>query len=146
MPVEVNCFILADGAQEADGKLYVLGGGWDRLTVKSLPAPLVTAALAIVLSVPWNEANETIRFEIFLVHEDEAPGPEPWIGGELVTGRPADAVPGMDLPVRLAFPTAGVVLKAIGGHAFVLMVNGQEKARAKFRVVEAPISVTHGSA
>ena len=63
MPVEVNCFILADGAQEAAGKLYVLGGGWDRLIVNTLPTPLITAAIAIVLSVPWNEANETIHFE-----------------------------------------------------------------------------------
>ena len=31
--MEVDWLILADSAQVTGGKLYMLGGGWDRLTV-----------------------------------------------------------------------------------------------------------------
>ena len=44
--------LLADAAQEVNGKLYVLGGGWS-VTGPDLP-PM---AIAIKLDVPWSAAN-----------------------------------------------------------------------------------------
>ena len=44
--------LLCDSAQVADGKLYILGGGWS--FVGPDPAPM---ALAIKVDVPWTEGN-----------------------------------------------------------------------------------------
>jgi hypothetical protein len=36
-PVRVECFMLCDFAREENEKLYIIGGGWDRLTPTELP-------------------------------------------------------------------------------------------------------------
>ena len=53
--------LLADAAQAAEGKLYVLGGGWS-ITGPD-PSPM---ALAIKIEVPWDQANHphTCRLEL----------------------------------------------------------------------------------
>src|SRR5660397_182444 len=35
--ITLDYLLVADGAQVVGGKLYLLGGGWDRLTVPQLP-------------------------------------------------------------------------------------------------------------
>ncbi len=56
----VDCFLLVDSAQVANGKLYILGGGWARLTASSFP---VTRSFetAIRVVVPWTETNRAAR-------------------------------------------------------------------------------------
>ncbi|MGH2780595.1 MAG: hypothetical protein ACRDLA_04090 [Thermoleophilaceae bacterium] len=44
--------LLADAAQTAEGKLYVLGGGW-AITGPD-PSP---SAVAMYIEVPWDQAN-----------------------------------------------------------------------------------------
>ena len=60
--------LLADSAQVADGKLYILGGGWS-LTVPD-PSP---SAVAIKLEVGWNETGREHHWELFLEDADGAP-------------------------------------------------------------------------
>src|SRR3954454_16591088 len=57
--------LLADAAQEVNGKLYVLGGGWS-VTGPDLP-PM---AIAIKLDVPWSAANVQHAFALELIDED----------------------------------------------------------------------------
>ena len=45
--------MLADAAQVAGGKLYVLGGGW---SVLYAPAPF---AIALKIEVPWSVGDDT---------------------------------------------------------------------------------------
>ena len=67
--------LLADAAQEVNGKLYVLGGGWS-VTGPDLP-PM---SIAIKLDVPWNQSVAPHEFTLELVDEDgravppESPG------------------------------------------------------------------------
>jgi len=142
VPLRADCFLIADGAQESGGKLYVLGGGWTEVSVSSIPTRHHLLVLAIVLRVPWGDANAPIQFEIYLVHEDKEPGSTPIVGGELTAGRPPNAVPGDDLPVTLALPVPNLPLEWAGGYAFVLRCNDVEIARAKFRVnLVSPFSI-----
>src|SRR5206468_8578750 len=50
--VRSDFLIIADGAQVADGKLYLLGGAWNRLALPQFPgsAPI---AVALGLMVGW---------------------------------------------------------------------------------------------
>jgi len=57
--------LLADSAQVADGKLYILGGGWT--VMGPLPTP---AAVALLLSVDAHEVNKTHHWELFLEDAD----------------------------------------------------------------------------
>ncbi len=45
--------LLCDSAQVADGKLYVLGGGWSMTGPDPMPS-----AIALKIDVAWNESGE----------------------------------------------------------------------------------------
>ena len=60
--------LLADSAQVADGKLYVLGGGW------SITGPEPTpSAVAIKVGVDSHEFNASHHWELFLEDADGQP-------------------------------------------------------------------------
>src|SRR5262249_54509042 len=48
----VEFFILADYAEAVNGKLYMMGGGWDQSFVKDFSQP-VSFSFAIGIQVPW---------------------------------------------------------------------------------------------
>ena len=60
--------MLADSAQAAEGKLYVLGGGW----TFTGPAPS-PAALAGMVHVPWNRTDTRLSVGFELVDDDGVP-------------------------------------------------------------------------
>ena len=62
--------MLADAAQNADGKLYVLGGGWDVINTAQFPLQLPQVSLVVKLVIPWNEANRQHEFRVDLDDED----------------------------------------------------------------------------
>jgi hypothetical protein len=127
--------LLCDAAEEAGGKLYVLGGGWSQVNVPNTP---LNMALAILLSVPWNEANQPHDFEAVLMTDDgqAVTADEGAIAasGKIEVGRPAGLKPGSDLNVPLALRFNGVVL-APGGYRWELSIDGTQMAIAPFRVL-----------
>lgn len=97
--------LLCDAAQEANGKLFILGGGW---TVTG-PAP-TPSALALKIDVPWDQANRRHRLRLDLVSQDGQPvmvptplgqGPAQ-VTAEFEVGRPPGHPPGTPLAVVLA--------------------------------------------
>lgn len=60
--------LLADSAQVADGKLFILGGGWSITG----PGP-VPSAVAIKVSVDAHEFNTVHHWELFLEDADGRP-------------------------------------------------------------------------
>ncbi|HEV8633688.1 MAG TPA: hypothetical protein VG370_05525 [Chloroflexota bacterium] len=68
--MEVEWLILADAAQVLGGKLFLLGGGWDVLTVNSAFPLQQRCAVAVALRVPWNETNQRHQVEIEIEDED----------------------------------------------------------------------------
>ena len=60
--------LLADSAQVAEGKLYILGGGWS--VIGPDPAP---SAVALKLEVDWHETERTHHWELFLEDADGQP-------------------------------------------------------------------------
>lgn len=116
--------LLADAAQVADHKLYVLGGGLT--AVGPRPQPV---AVALVLTVPWDRANITHQWSLELLDATGAPVPsrdEPLVvRGRFEAGRPAGLAPGSPrtVPLAINFPTMPVV----PGHGYVwlLRVDGR---------------------
>ena len=65
--------MLADAAQVHSGKLFVLGGGFDTITVRSLPAVHRSLTLAMVAEVEPDERQRDLELIIQLVDEDGSP-------------------------------------------------------------------------
>jgi hypothetical protein len=60
--------MLCDSAQVADGKLYVLGGGWSMTGPDPVPS-----AIALKIDVGWHEAESAHHWELYLEDADGGP-------------------------------------------------------------------------
>lgn len=99
--------LLADYAVVSDGKLTVVGGGWSQTG----PEPS-SFGIALLIQVPWDQANTVHTFSVELLDADGAPvvvggeaeEDEPVaFGGEFEVGRPPGIKPGtpLDFPVAV---------------------------------------------
>ena len=130
--------LLCDWADALNGKLYIGGGGWDRV-FKVQP---LGCSVAVMLSVPWHATNEKHVFRLTLQTEDgvvvkDAQENRFEIVGEFETGRPAGTKPGSPIRTPLTFRVQQLDL-AVGGYAFVLEVDETEITRAQFTVAQPP--------
>ncbi len=115
--------LLADFAQVADRKLYVLGGG---LTVIGpRPQPL---GVAIRIEVPWDRANVRHLWSLELLDEDggavtlrERPLV---VNGRFEAGRPAGLKPGTPLSVPLAITFPALPCKPGCSYTWQLTIDG----------------------
>jgi len=112
--------VLCDSARVAEGKLYVLGGGWTHVVAQS-PLEL---ALAVVIAVPWGDANRRHPLTVALKDED---------GQSIEVGRPPGIKPGIDLNAVMVFRFGGLLL-APGGYVWELTV-GDTTEKAPFWVI-----------
>ncbi len=138
--------MLCDHAQVADGKLFVSGGGIDRMSVAAgTSAPYVANfSVAGLVRVPWTATNAEHGLTFQFVTEDGQtpdlpPGTEPGpggIGGEMRfnVGRPPQATSGQEQLVPFAFNFQGVPLMVAGRYVLVLSLDGTEQRRLSFTV------------
>jgi hypothetical protein len=98
--IEIDFLLVADRAEGINGKLYMMGGAWDRLTVANFEQRNMFS-LAIGVLIPWNETNEEHTIRIFLEHED-GKVIQPEIQGQVSTGRPPNAIKGQSFRVIVA--------------------------------------------
>lgn len=115
--------LLADAAQEVNGKLYVLGGGWS-VTGPDVP-PM---ALAVKLDVPWSEANQQHQFTLVLVDTDGRPAivgneQQVRVEGNFEVGRPAGLPAGSDIDFAFAINVPPFALSP-GRYAWQLSIDG----------------------
>lgn len=128
--------MLCDAAQEQNGKLFILGGGWSILH-KAGP---VTMGIAIKIEFPWGDANRPHSLLLELLTEDGQPvlvgdGPVRVEGG-LEVGRPPGLRPGSDLDAALALNFAGVPLSE-GGYRWQFSLDGEPASSISFQVRDA---------
>ena len=129
--------LLADAAQVADGKLFIIGGGWQFMST-----PLSPHAVAGLISVPWSETNRKHRVTVALQGEDGQPirvavGQEEakpldfWTEFEL--GRPAGVKPGTALNIPFSFLVGPLPLPP-GRYVWVCTLD-KETPRDDWRLV-----------
>ena len=122
--------LLADFAQVADGKLTVVGGGWS--VTGPEPTPF---AIAILVQVPWDQANvrHTLRLELLdadgnpVTMEADDGDDEPILFfDDLVfeVGRPPGLKPGtpLDFPVAV---NSGPLPLVSGVYEWRLTIDGE---------------------
>ena len=121
--VEVDFLLLADRAEVLNGKLYMMGGAWDRRHIRDIRTPMPLTIVMGVL-VPWNLTNEPHRLQIRIEDEDGNPVP-PEVEATVNVGRPASATQGQSFRAtavinnRWTRPRYGVyrVAASVRGHA-----------------------------
>ncbi len=142
-PVKVT-MLLADYAQVSDGKLTVVGGGWSRTGPDPLPF-----AIALLVLVPWDQANRKHVMRLELVDSDGNPVMMDGEEGEAAVvffddiefevGRPAGVKPGTPLDLPLAINSAPLPLDP-GRYEWRLTIDGEsdEEWRLAFTVRDTP--------
>lgn len=128
-PVRVT-MLLADSAQVADGKLYILGGGITAIGPR--PQPL---GVAIRIEVPWDRANVPHRWRLDLLDEDGHPftvREKPLVvHGRFEAGRPAGLKPGTPLAVPLAINFPAIPVQP--GKSYTWQLSIDESTQVDWR-------------
>lgn len=124
--------LLADYAAEANGKLTVVGGGWNFVGPQVGPT-----ALAIIVEVPWGETNRAHQFRVELQDEDGQPaliGPEALpsrIEGQLEVGRPPGHPAGTPFNVPMAINLPPLPLTPDRRYFWVVYIDDQTEPHWK---------------
>lgn len=133
--MEVEWLILGDFAQMVANKLYLQGGGWDKLTVNSGFPVTHPMGIAASFRVPWNETNQEHHVEIEVVTDDGDSIAK--INASLTVGRPPDIPAGQDQRSQIAGNLA-LQLPKQGTYTIIARIEDQEAAKTHFNVVTGP--------
>ena len=131
--MEVDYLLLADGAQLAGDKLYLLGGGWSVVNAGQLPTS-IPIGLALGILVGWNETNRRHQFKVEILHEDSNETLYR-MEGEFEQGRPPGIQPGIEQRFQLVSSLILALTKA-GQYVLRADVNGNELKRTAFMVID----------
>ena len=134
--VEIDFVILADFAQATQGKLTLVGGGWDLHHARQYPSTL-QFGLGIGILVPWSLTNRKHTFE-FVISASEGPEVAKG-GGDFEVGRQPGTPAGMTQ--RVVIGLSGQVPLPQPGTYEIVVVAGQDKKRVTFEALPVPANV-----
>jgi hypothetical protein len=118
--------LLCDAAQATDGKLSMLGAGWN--VIGPQPAPF---AIALLIDVPWDATDRSHHFDLTLDDADGRPvtpvgGDQPIaVAGDFNVSRPEGLREGSDLRMPLAITFGPLALPTGQRYVWHLDINGQ---------------------
>jgi len=133
----IEFFVVADWAESVNGKLYLMGGGFDSFFAQEFPFAH-RFSFAAVFRVPWADTNR--RFPVVGVLETLDGNELGWkMEGEAEAGRPAGVRAGQDVSMTIAGP---VQFQVEEPTAFMLKLTfaGDERS-IPLRVMEAPFQM-----
>jgi len=137
--VKVRAF-LADSVQSAEGKLFALGAGWNRLTAGGFPARHDRVGIGILVTVESGDEGEH-NLELTLLDQNglpvtlfvDAAGTQQFsINATFETQPSPDGF--ADVVVPLALNINGIAFPAPGTYAFSIRIGGDEREHLPFRV------------
>jgi hypothetical protein len=132
---EIEYVLLADHAEAANGKLYVMGAGWTDHQRPPRPADapsnITHFGIGVSVLIPWTDTNRQHHLILRVEHEDGDPILAT-LEADLEMGRPPGLPHGSDQRAILALNT-DIQFPAPGGYRIVAEVGGHLKTTA-FRV------------
>lgn len=126
----IDFLVLADRAEAVNGKLYMMGGGWDRLTPGKLPAAhTLGIALGVVIPVGTPQMDHRLDLSI------DGPA-KPELSPSAIQFSRQN--PPASMPGRAVFGLeASIVLRAPGVYRIRVTIDGAGAKQVEFNV-EAP--------
>ena len=141
--IDVDGF-LADSVVTSDGKLYVQGAGWNRISAATFPVVHDRIGIGLLFRFEVEAVGEPHRFELRLEDSkgnemplgDAPPGPQSpgkitRIGGEFGAGPVAR---GVEQIVPIAVNLNGMAFEGPSTFRFVISVDGVDLKALPFRV------------
>ena len=130
--------LLCDFAEAVNGKLYVMGGGWNVAFSGGQP---ITAGLAILVVCPWDQTNRRHELRVELLTGDgelvSIHDREVQFTAEFELGRPPGIKPGTSLNAPFAWNLQGLPLP-VGDYEWKLAIDGEPIASRAFQVLTPP--------
>jgi len=134
--VRLTTALLADAASQCDGKLNVLGGGWDIIYAPGFPVAYPSLAVVVVIEGEPTELDGS-TFKIRMVDEGGDP-----VGvsaeGRHSIGDPSMRTPGLPTSASVALTFPGVTFTQPGRYRFMVSVNDSELGSIGFTVRAQP--------
>lgn len=134
--MKLEWLILADAAEVIGNKLYIMGGGWDRLTVHADFPVAQHLAIAVSITLEPDELEQTHEFVL------DVQSPQ----GKWLASLEADfevSLPegsSSKQPQRWQFASSmDLSLDVAGTYAVVIFLNGDEVGRQAFEVNRAEL-------
>lgn len=122
--MEIDYLLLAEHAEVTASKLYLMGGGWDTMSVPEAPAN-VRLMLAAGVRVEWDETNAPVPL---LVRVDDEDAQEIFrLEGQMNVGRPPNLLPGASQLSQMTFALA-LKLPRFGGYRVSLTAGAEAAA------------------
>ena len=133
--------LLADAAQVADGKLYILGGGWSITGPEAVPS-----AVAIKVGVDWHEFDAQHHWELFLedadgnlVTFDTPEGAQSIeVRGDFSASEPSGVPVGTPVDVPIAVNFGPIPLGAGSRYTWRLVIDGESLVGADVSFTTRP--------
>jgi len=133
--IELDGF-LADSVAAVQGKLYVIGAGWNRITAALFPARHDRVGIGLLFRIPAGAPRGARRFELRVVGPGEedlvlGSGPEGPVGkiaGEFTAGADEEQI------VPLALNLNGLTLPRPGDYRIEIALDGRPVKTLAFAV------------
>ncbi len=129
--MRVEWIIMADSAEVVNGKLYLMGGGWDQLVINQQFPVQQLISVAISFSVGWEETNIQHPMEVRI--EDMEGKQLARVNGVIESGRPRGITPGQSQRVQLAFKLP-LRFEQPDTFSVTAYINDEMAARTNFRI------------
>jgi hypothetical protein len=129
---EIDYLLVADRAEVVNGKLYLMGGAWDRISPSAFPHRMILG-IALGVRIPFAHTDDQHTVAVELLQDEQR-----LVGFEarLTTGRPP-GMAGMDMLVPMAF-NIPVAIPAEGQVVLRAAVDGRAPRRHEIRVTQRP--------
>lgn len=134
----VDVALLADAVQAVRGKLFVLGGGWDTLWVRSFPARHPSMAIGLRLRVPTSWRADVLDLSVDLQDADGAPLLTRPLSHQVKLPPHPEASPATDFGVVRSFTFNNLLFSGEGSYSFVITVDEVPVSRLRFMVRARP--------
>jgi hypothetical protein len=136
--MQLTTMMLADGAHVANGKLYVLGGQWDRLNVAAFPTHHPSMAVALVLQIEYTEAPKSYTLTVELTLDGQPESVK--AVGKFAIGHAPIQARGAPQFAPIAIPFNNVPFGGPGRYEWVISVDDQELGRLPIEVAAGVVA------
>ncbi|OGR93610.1 MAG: hypothetical protein A2992_09560 [Elusimicrobia bacterium RIFCSPLOWO2_01_FULL_59_12] len=134
--MDLDFAFLADAADVAMGKLFVMGGAFDTIHVAGFPATHPALAVVLRLLLKPHDLDRKHQLEIQLLDADgrkiaSAPG-------ELSVAKSPDSPSGWKQPFLLPLRFLNTPFQKAGHYSIEILINGELAKTIPLRVMQAP--------
>src|ERR1044072_1898344 len=139
--MNLGFMLLTDASEAVNGKLYMVGGGWNVLRFPELPHDW-SFGIALGIDLACAEPNRSPDL-VLKIEDPDGVQLGDSLEGNFETGRPPGMPAGQEQRLVMSIGTTAT-FSTSGPHAAVIQVDGEELGRTRFYLNEGPPPAQQG--